>query len=67
MGRGDKKSKKGKRFAGSYGRVRVRKTATKKFEAKAKVKETNVEVKTEKKTTPKKKTTTKKKTSKKEE
>lgn len=65
MGRGDKKSKKGKRFAGSYGRVRVRKTATKKFEAKAK--ETKVEVKAEKKTTPKKKTTSKKKTSKKEE
>lgn len=65
MGRGDKKSKKGKRFASSYGRVRVRKTATEKFEAK--VKETKVEVKAEKKATPKKKTTTKKKTSKKEE
>ncbi len=63
MGRGDKKSKKGKRFAGSYGRVRVRKTTTEKFEAK----ETKVEVKAEKKSTPKKKTTTKKKTSKKEE
>lgn len=47
MGRGDKKSKKGKRFAGSYGRVRVRKIATEKFEE------------TLKKTTTKKKTSKK--------
>ncbi|MAR40359.1 MAG: 30S ribosomal protein THX [Flavobacteriales bacterium] len=61
MGRGDKKTKKGKRFAGSYGRVRVRKTDTEKFVEK--VQETKDKIKT----TPKKKTTTKKKTSKKEE
>ena len=28
MGRGDKKTKKGKRFAGSYGKTRVRKEKT---------------------------------------
>ena len=59
MGRGDKKSKKGKRFAGSYGRVRVRKTATEKFGVK--VNETKVDLKAEKKGTPKNKTNTKKK------
>lgn len=62
MGRGDIKSKKGKRFAGSYGKVRARKAASDKFEAK--VKETKVEVK---KATPKKKTSTKKKATKKSE
>ena len=31
MGRGDKKTKKGKRFAGSYGRVRMRKEKNDKY------------------------------------
>ena len=56
MGRGDKKTKKGKRFASSYGKVRVRKEKTKQNLAKPKDK---------KKAAPKKKTTTKKTTTKK--
>ena len=34
MGRGDIKTKKGKRFAGSYGKKRVKKAETEKFIAK---------------------------------
>ena len=51
MGRGDKKTKKGKIFAGSYGKVRVRKE--------------KLEVVVEKKNVPKKKTSSKKTTTKK--
>ena len=66
MGRGDKKTKKGKRFAGSYGKVRVRKEKTEQnfVKPKAKKEEVAVEV-VEKKDTPKKKTTSKKTTTKK--
>jgi 30S ribosomal protein S31 len=35
MGRGDKKTAKGKRFKGSFGKSRPHKIATKKVEAKA--------------------------------
>ena len=35
MGRGDIKTKKGKRFAGSYGKKRLKKAETEKFIAKA--------------------------------
>lgn len=35
MGRGDKKSAKGKRFKGSFGKSRPHKTATKKAAVKA--------------------------------
>ncbi|MGY8989489.1 MAG: 30S ribosomal protein THX, partial [Flavobacteriales bacterium] len=38
MGRGDKKTKKGKIFAGSYGKVRVRKEKTGQNFAKPKAK-----------------------------
>jgi len=63
MGRGDIKSKKGKRFSGSYGKSRIRKIETEKFVAK--VKEVKEEAKTEEKAAPKKKTTAKKKVTKK--
>ena len=63
MGRGDKKTKKGKRFAGSYGKVRVRKEKTEQNFVKPKAKEEAVVV--EKKAAPKKKKTTKKTTPKK--
>ena len=67
MGRGDKKSKKGKIFKGSYGVVRPRKTNTvvistptkKKTAAKKKV-TAKKKATTKKKATAKKKTTTKK-------
>ena len=64
MGRGDKKTKKGKRFASSYGRVRVRKEKTEKYFVKPKAKKEEVIV--EKKDAPKKKNTTKKKETKKD-
>ena len=73
MGRGDKKTKKGKRFAGSYGKVRVRKEKTEQNFVKPKAKkEEELEVVVEKKAAPKKKkiskkTTTKKKVIKKEQ
>ena len=63
MGRGDKKTKKGKRFASSYGKVRVRKEKTKQNLVKPKDKKKEVIV--EKKAAPKKKTITKKTTTKK--
>ena len=63
MGRGDKKTKKGKRFASSYGRVRVRKEKTEKYFVKPKVKKEEEIVET--KAAPKKKTTAKKTTKKK--
>ena len=59
MGRGDKKSKKGKRFKGSYGVVRPRKKNNDDNTIKHKNK---LEEKVEKKVEEKKKTTTKKKT-----
>ena len=69
MGRGDKKTKKGKRFASSYGKVRIRKEDTEKFVEKPKIVKTESvtekKVETKKKTTSKKKTVTKKKTTKK--
>ena len=65
MGRGDRKSRKGKIFRGSYGVVRPRKTAVeiiipvkKKIAVKEEVKEKTAVVK--KKTTAKKKATAKK-------
>ena len=64
MGRGDKKTKKGKRFAGSYGKTRVRKENTEQNFVKPKAKKEEVIV--EKKAVPKKKTTTKKKATKKD-
>ena len=64
MGRGDKKTKKGKRFAGSYGKTRVRKEKTEQNLVKPKAKKEEVIV--EKKAAPKKKTTTKKKATKKD-
>ena len=64
MGRGDKKTKKGKRFAGSYGKVRVRKEKTEQNFVKSKSQKEEVIV--EKKAAPKKKTTTKKKATKKD-
>lgn len=65
MGRGDKKTKKGKRFASSYGRVRVRKEKTEKYFVKPKAKKEE-EIVVKKKAAPKKKTTAKKTTIKKE-
>ena len=53
MGRGDKKTKKGKIFAGSYGKKRVRKEKTEQKFVKPKVKKEEVIV--EKKAAPKKK------------
>ncbi|MAX69361.1 MAG: 30S ribosomal protein THX [Flavobacteriales bacterium] len=64
MGRGDKKTKKGKRFASSYGKTRVRKEKTEQNFVKPKAKKEEVIV--EKKAVPKKKTTTKKKATKKD-
>ena len=64
MGRGDKKTKKGKRFAGSYGKTRVRKEKTEQNFVKPKDKKEEVIVK--KKAAPKKKTRTKKKSTKKD-
>ena len=64
MGRGDKKTKKGKIFAGSYGKTRVRKEKTEQKFIKQKAKKEEVIV--EKKDSPKKKTTTKKKVTKKD-
>ena len=63
MGRGDKKTKKGKRFASSYGKTRVRKEKTEQSFIKPKDKITKGVVK--KKDAPKKKTITKKTTTKK--
>ena len=63
MGRGDKKTKKGKRFASSYGKLRIRKEKTKQNFVKPKAKKEEVIV--EKKVAPKKKTTSKKTTTKK--
>ena len=63
MGKGDKKTKKGKRFASSYGKVRVRKEKTKQNLAKPKAKKKEVIVK--KKAAPKKKKISKKPTTKK--
>ena len=59
MGRGDIKTKKGKRFSGSYGKVRVRKEEVEQFVAKPKEEEVEV------KAAPKKKAVTKKTTAKK--
>ena len=64
MGRGDKKTKKGKRFAGSFGKTRVRKEKTEHNFVKPKAKKEEVIVK--KKDAPKKKNTTKKKATKKD-
>ena len=62
MGRGDKKTKKGKRFAGSYGKVRVRKEKTEQNFVKQKAKkEEKLAVVVEKKAAPKKKVTKKEK------
>ena len=66
MGRGDKKTKKGKRFASSYGRVRVRKEKTEKYFVKPKAKKEEEVIVVEKKAAPKKKTTAKKTTIKEE-
>ena len=67
MGRGDKKTKKGKRFASSYGKVRVRKEKTKQNLAKPKAKKKAAPKKkstsTKKKVTAKKKAAVKKKAS----
>lgn len=72
MGKGDKKTGKGKRFRGSYGKTRPRKSAAPVIEAKPKAKKKKVtpkttakaEAKAETKTTakkaPAKKTTAKK-------
>ena len=69
MGRGDKKTKKGKRFASSYGRVRIRKEKTDKYFVKPKNKKQKevVEEKVKKTASPKKKKTTKKTTTKKKD
>ena len=58
MGKGDKKSKKGKRFMGSYGVVRPRKTEASNIIPTEKKKASS----TKKKTTSKKKKTVKNKT-----
>lgn len=55
MGRGDKKSKKGKRFKGSYGVVRPKKTSSPTVSTSTKKK-----TQTQKATSAKKKTTKKK-------
>ncbi len=68
MGRGDRKTKKGKIRLGSFGKVRPRKKATETFvakESKPKKVENLVEEATEKKKTTAKKTTKKKATAKK--
>ena len=64
MGKGDKKSKKGKITMGSFGKVRPRKKAKLTFVAK-KVEKKEVEVAVVEKTVTKKKTTAKKRTKKK--
>ena len=68
MGRGDIKTKKGKRFAGSYGKKRLKKAETEKFIAQAvkkeETKETVVKKTTAKKAAPKKKAAAKKTTKK---
>ena len=68
MGRGDIKTKKGKRFAGSYGKKRLKKAETEKFIVKAvkkeEIKETPKKKTTAKKAAPKKKTVSKKTTKK---
>ena len=60
MGKGDKKTKKGKIFKGSYGVVRPRKSATSTITT-AKESIPKKETKAKKETKDKKKTTTKKK------
>ena len=60
MGRGDKKTKKGKRFKGSYGVARSRKNETT-SKVELEEKKTVKKVKKEKKTVKKKKKTTTKK------
>ncbi len=63
MGRGDKKTKKGKIFAGSYGKVRVRKEKPEQNFVKPKDKEEEEEeLVVEKKNLPKKKKSSKKTT-----
>ncbi|WKV12319.1 30S ribosomal protein THX [Marivirga harenae] len=68
MGKGDKKTKKGKIFAGSFGVRRPKKTTSSavipKAESKEKKASTAKKDSTSKKTTAAKKTTTKKKTEK---
>ena len=70
MGRGDIKTKKGKRFSGSYGKVRVRKEEVEQFVAKPKTEKVEVKVAPKKKAVAKKttakKATTKKKVTKKD-
>ena len=61
MGKGDKKSKKGKRFTGSYGRIRIRKVKKETFMTHIK---DEIEVK---KTSATKKSSSKEKITKKEE
>ena len=70
MGRGDIKTKKGKRFSGSYGKVRVRKEEVEQFVAKPKTEKVEVKAAPKKKAVGKKttakKATTKKKVTKKD-
>ena len=70
MGRGDIKTKKGKRFSGSYGKVRVRKEEVEQFVAKPKTEKVEVKAVPKKKAVAKKttakKATTKKKVTKKD-
>lgn len=70
MGRGDIKTKKGKRFSGSYGKVRVRKEEVEQFVAKPKTEKVEVKAAPKKKSVAKKttakKATTKKKVTKKD-
>ena len=70
MGRGDIKTKKGKRFSGSYGKVRVRKEEVEQFVAKPKTEKVEVKAAPKKKAVAKKTTakkgTTKKKVTKKD-
>ncbi|MEJ6748511.1 MAG: 30S ribosomal protein THX [Flavobacteriales bacterium] len=70
MGRGDIKTKKGKRFSGSYGKVRVRKEEVEQFVAKPKTEKVEVKAAPKKKAVAKKttakKATTKKKVTKKD-
>ncbi len=69
MGRGDIKTKKGKRFSGSYGKVRLRKEEVEQFVAKPKKEKVEVKAAPKKKAVAKKttakKATTKKKVTKK--
>jgi|TARA_B110000240_G_scaffold127257_1_gene141556 30S ribosomal protein S31 len=70
MGRGDIKTKKGKRFSGSYGKIRVRKEEVEQFVAKPKTEKVEVKAAPKKKAVAKKttakKATTKKKVTKKD-